>query len=388
MRKIAVFTGTRAEYGLLYWVIKELAESPEVDLQLYVGGMHLSHEFGYTMEQIVSDGFRVTESLDFLLSSDTAVAICKSMGLATISAAEALSRHKPDILVLLGDRFECLAVAQAAMVMRIPIAHIHGGESTEGLIDEAVRHSITKMSHLHFTATEFYRQRVIQLGEHPKNVINSGAPGVDNVIRLPLLQRNELTDAIGFDLDGPYVLVTYHPVTLVSGGEPAALEALLEELKRYPNYKVVACYPNADTDGRRLIEILKRYENTEPDRVYLVRSLGQLRYLSLLKHCEAVLGNSSSGLIEAPAAGVPTLNIGKRQQGRITGATVLSCDANRTSISAGLVKVLSKEFKIDCANARNPYGGGDSSRVIVDKLISHKLEGLIEKSFYDLGNKS
>lgn len=387
MRRISVFTGTRAEYGLLYWIMRGLEESTEVDFQLYVGGMHLSHEFGHTVDQIEDDGFQITERLEFLISSDSAVAICKSMGLGVITSAEVLARHQPDLLVILGDRFEALAIAQAAMVLRIPIAHIHGGETTEGLIDEAVRHSITKMSQLHFTATELYRQRVIQLGEQPNKVINSGAPGVDNIVRLPLLQRHELTDTIGFNLDAPYVLVTYHPVTLVSGGASESLEYLLEELNFYPDYKVVVSYPNADTDGRRLIEILKKYKDAAPDRIYLVHSLGQLRYLSILKHCAAVLGNSSSGLIEAPAVGVPTLNIGKRQQGRISGSTVINCDADRASISIGLNKVLSAEFKKTCQNASNPYGVGDASKVIVDELISHKLDSLVEKSFYDLGSK-
>lgn len=384
MRKIAVFTGTRAEYGLLYWVMRGLQESAEVNCQIFVGGMHLSQEFGYTVDQIENDGFQITDRFEFLLSSDSAVAVCKSMGLALISAAEAFSRHKPELLVLLGDRFESLAVAQAAMISRIPIAHIHGGETTEGLIDEAVRHSITKMAHLHFTAAEPYRQRVIQLGEQPDKVFNSGAPGIDSIVRLPLLKREQLSDAIGFKLENAYFLVTYHPVTLISGGVSEALENLLAELDRYPNYQVVVSYPNADTDGRHLIEILKAYRDAQPNRVHLVRSLGQLRYLSLLKHCKAVLGNSSSGLIEAPTFGVPTLNIGERQKGRLSGDTVLNCDSTRISILNGLKKILSPEFLEASTEAVNPYGIGAASRMIVDELISHDLEGLVEKSFHDL----
>lgn len=384
MRKIAVFTGTRAEYGLLYWVMRGLEESTKVNFQLFVGGMHLSPEFGHTIDQIENDGFQITDRFEFLLSSDSAVAVCKSMSLALISAAEAFARHKPDLLVLLGDRFESLAIAQAAMVSRIPIAHIHGGEITEGLIDEAVRHSITKMAHLHFTAAEPYRQRVIQLGEQPEKVFNSGAPGIDSIVKLPLLKREQLSDAIGFNLENPYFLLTYHPVTLVGGGDSEALENLLAGLDRYPNFQVVVSYPNADTDGRRLIKILKTYRDTQPNRVHLVHSLGQLRYLSLLKYCKAILGNSSSGLIEAPTFGVPTLNIGKRQKGRLSGDTVLNCNSTRISILNGLEKILSSEFMDTSAKAVNPYGIGAASKMIVDELISHDLAGLVDKSFYDL----
>ena len=387
MRKIAVFTGTRAEYGLLYWIIKELNDSEEIELQLFVGGMHLVSEFGHTVAQIEQDGFQITDRWEFLLSSDSPVGLSKSMGLAMISAAESFARHKPDLLVVLGDRFEALAVAQAAMVSRVPIAHIHGGEKTEGLIDEAIRHSITKMAHLHFTATEPYRGRVIQLGERPEKVFNFGAPGIDSAVRLELLSRSELAKAIEFDLARPYFLLTYHPVTLKSGGAWETLENLLSALNEYPGYQIVASYPNADTDGRRLIQILNSYANSYPDRVCLVHSLGQVRYLSLLKHCSAVIGNSSSGLIEAPTFGVPTLNIGSRQRGRLSGASVLHCEESADSISTGLRVILSSEFRSICKNSKNPYGVGDASKSIVNELLSHDLNGLIEKTFYDFGEE-
>lgn len=385
MRKIAVFTGTRAEYGLLYWIIKYLNDSDDIDLQLLVGGMHLSPEFGYTVKQIEEDGFSVTERLEFLLSSDSAVAISKSMGLAIMTAAEAFERQKPDLLVLLGDRFESLAIAQAAMLARIPIAHIHGGETTEGLIDEAIRHSITKMSHLHFTATEEYRNRVIQLGENPKHVFNVGAPGIDSIVQLRLLSKSELEDSINFSLDKPYFVITYHPVTLKEGGGHSALDSLLETLDLYPDYKAIISYPNADTDGRHLIKILDAYRDKNSDKVLLVRSLGQLRYLSALKHCVAVIGNSSSGLIEAPTFGVPTLNIGDRQKGRISGKTVVNCGESKKEIESGFKRILDPDFQTFCTMEENPYGLGNSSEKIVDKLITYPLEGLLGKSFYDIG---
>ncbi|MBO1519715.1 UDP-N-acetylglucosamine 2-epimerase [Oceanisphaera pacifica] len=384
MRKIAVFTGTRAEYGLLYWIIKALNESKQAQLQLLVGGMHLSPEFGYTISQIEKDDFPIAERMEFLLSSDSPVAISKSMGLALIGAAEALQRHQPDLVVILGDRFESMAVAQAAMVAQIPIAHLHGGEKTEGLIDEAVRHSITKMAHLHFTATEEYRQRVIQLGEQPHRVFNFGAPGIDSIVRLPLLARAELSNAINFKLDRPYFLVTYHPVTLASDGAAGSLKNLLAVLDAYPNHQVIISYPNADTNGRQLIEILEAYRDKHPQRVHLVQSLGQLRYLSVMKHCEAVLGNSSSGLIEAPTFGIPTLNIGNRQKGRLSGKTIVHCEESRNAIKTAMELIMDPYFKKCCRQAENPYGKGNSSEKIVERILVHPLKGIVSKSFFDM----
>ena len=387
MRKIAVFTGTRAEYGLLYWVIKGLQLEKDVDLQLFVGGMHLSREFGFTVKQIEADGFNITERLDFLLSSDSLEAIAKSMALALISASEAFNRHRPDLLVILGDRSEAMAIAQAAMILRVPIAHIHGGETTEGLTDEAVRHSISKMAHLHFTATESYRKRVIQLGEHPNRVFNFGAPGIDSIKQLKLLDLEELSTELAFKLDKPYFVVTFHPVTLMDGGDVGALINLISALNDYPNYKVLMSYPNADAENGELIRILDNFYHNNKDRVLLFRSLGQLRYLSALKHCKAVLGNSSSGLIEAPSFAIPTLNIGDRQKGRLSGATVVSCDSSQISIAEGLNTILSSEFTEVCRRGENPYGTGNSSVKIVSKLLSYPLDGLLKKEFYDLSDE-
>lgn len=384
MRKIAVFTGTRAEYGLLYWVIKGLHESAEVELQLYAGGMHLSPEFGYTINQIEKDGFPVVERMEFLLSSDSPVGITKSMGLALINSAEVLDRNKPDLIVLLGDRFESMTVAQAAMVACIPVAHIHGGEKTEGLIDEAVRHSITKMSHLHFAATEAYQKRIQQLGEQPERIFNFGAPGIDSIVNLQLLKREELSDALNFSLEKPFFMVTYHPVTLEVDGASDSLVNLLKVLDDYPNHQLIITYPNADTHGRKLIEILDEYHNIHPERVLLTRSLGQLRYLSAMKYCDAVIGNSSSGLIETPTFNVPTVNIGNRQKGRISGETVLHCNESLESIRDTICRAVSVDFTKSCETSVNPYGIGNSSERIVDQLINYPLEGIVNKKFYDL----
>lgn len=385
MRKIAVFTGTRAEYGLLYWIIKALQESSSVELQLLVGGMHLSPEFGSTINQIKDDGFKITEKMEFLLSSDTEVGVTKSMGLALLSAAEVLDRQKPDLLVLLGDRFEALAVSLAAMINRTPIAHIHGGESTEGAIDEAARHSITKMSHLHFPATEIYKKRIIQLGEQPHRVFNFGAPGIDNIKKLELIERSCISPAVGFDLQDKYFLVTYHPVTLDAEGALHSLLNLLDVLDEYPDYSLVITYPNADTHGRKLIDALERYKSQNSHRVLLAQSLGQLRYLSLMKYCEAVIGNSSSGLIEAPTFKVPTVNIGNRQKGRVHGDTVINCGESKEEIEDAMSVALSKEFKERCKVSTNPYGEGEASERIVEKLIYADLDNIIYKSFYDFG---
>lgn len=387
MRKIAVFTSTRAEYGLLYWIIKGLQEENNIDLQLFVGGMHLSEKFGFTAKQIEADGFDITERLDFLQSYDSPKSITKSMSLAMIQASEAFNIHKPDLLVILGDRSEAMAIAQSAMILRIPIAHIHGGETTEGAIDEAARHSITKMAHLHFTATESYRKRVIQLGEHPNRVFNFGAPGIDSINQLKLLNLEELSAELGFELNKPYFVVTFHPVTLINNGDSDALINLISVLSHYPDYKILVTYPNADTDHDEFIGILENFFQNNKGRVLLSRSLGQLKYLSALKYSTAVLGNSSSGLIEAPSFGVPSLNIGDRQKGRLAGTTVLSCATSQSTISEGLKKILSSEFMEVCSKSENPYGKGNSSLKIVSKLVSFPLKGLIKKQFYDLDDE-
>ena len=383
MRKIAVFTGTRAEYGLLYWIIKGLNETVDIELLLYVGGSHLSQKYGNTVRYIEEDGFRISERLDFLDSSDTPTGIAKSMSSALVLAAEAFQRDKPDLLVVLGDRFEVMAICQAAMLRCMPIAHIHGGETTEGVIDEAVRHSITKMSHLHFTSTDVYRNRVIQLGESPERVFNVGAPGIDGIMSLKLLDREALTGSLDFDVTGPFIVVTYHPVTLSKDGAVLALENLLCVLATYTDFKFIVTYPNADTHNQGLINALDVFKEKYCDQVLLVRSLGHLRYLSLLKYCEAVIGNSSSGLIEAPAFHKPTVNIGCRQKGRIRGVTVIDSDEDILSITNSLVRAMSDEFRNECLSGQNPYGLGGSSRKILDTIKNISLDDLLMKKFHD-----
>ena len=384
MRRVAVFTGTRAEYGLLYWIIKGLNESVSVDLQLYVGGTHLSADFGNTVQKIEEDGFPIIDRLYSLVSSDTPTGIAKSMGLALVAASKAFERNKPDLLVVLGDRFEVMAICQAAMLSCVPIAHIHGGEITEGLIDEAVRHSITKMSHLHFTATQAYRERVIQLGERPELVFNVGAPGIDNIKALDLLDRKSLTYALNFNVMGPFFVVTYHPVTLEKDGALNALKNLLAVLSTFTEFKFIITYPNADTHNRGLIDALEKFKEQHCDQVLLVHSLGQLRYLSAIKHCELVIGNSSSGLIEVPSFKKPTVNIGRRQGGRIFGDTVINCDESISSIAEAVSTAMSCKFINKCLVAKNPYGDGGSSKLILDIVETMPLNDLIIKKFNDI----
>jgi UDP-hydrolysing UDP-N-acetyl-D-glucosamine 2-epimerase len=383
MKKIAVFTGTRAEYCLLYGLIKEL-ESAEVDIQLFVGGMHLSPEFGYTVEQIANDGFVINEKLEFLLSSDTAVGITKSLGLALISAAEVLERNQPDIIVVLGDRYESFALAQAAMIAQISVAHIHGGELTEGLIDDPIRHSMTKLANIHFTSTETYRKRVIQLGEQPSCVFNVGAPGLDNIRVLKPMNRSELTASIGFDLCKDFILVTYHPVTLSADGAQKALQNLLTALDDYPEYNIIITYPNADTFGRQLLKLLQKYHSSQAERVLLSPSLGQQRYLSVMKLATLVIGNSSSGIIEAPSVYVATVNVGDRQKGRVAADSVLHCNESYPEIANCMKKALSESHQKLCVTVKNPYGDGKSSKRIVSKLLSYIPIKNRYKTFYDI----
>ena len=377
MRKIAVFTGTRAEYGLLYWLLKDIQTDSALELQLLVSAMHLSPEFGMTYQQIEADGFIITEKVEMLLSSDSAVGTAKSIGLGVIGFADALARMKPDALIILGDRFEALAVAQAAMILRIPIAHIHGGEITEGAYDDAIRHAITKLSLLHFTSTETHRSRVIQLGESPSRVHNVGAVGLDHLARSNLMSISTLATSLEFKLKQPYVLVTYHPVTLASEPAEASFLNLLAALDEFPEFQVIVTYPNADDGGRAIIPLLEAYAKKQPQRVLAIPSLGQLRYLSAVKHAAAVVGNSSSGIIEVPSFEVPTVNIGERQRGRLAAESVFSCAADTGSI----VSTLSLALDADLSQVSNPYGKGNASGAILEHL---KLADLTEvKTFYD-----
>lgn len=383
-RKICVVTGTRAEYGLLYWLMKEIQEDPDLELQLVVTGMHLSPEFGLTYRVIEEDGFVIDEKVEMLLSSDTPVGIATSMGLGTIGFAGAFDRLKPDIVVLLGDRFEILAAAQAALVARIPIAHLHGGETTEGAIDEAIRHSVTKMSHLHFVSTDAYRKRVIQLGEHPDRVFHVGAIGLDNIRKLPLLSREELEESIGFQLRSLNFLVTYHPVTLNRMGSEAAMRELLAALDRFPEATVIFTKPNADTDGRIISRMIDEYVQQNPERCRAYTSLGQVRYLSAVKHVDVVIGNSSSGILEVPAFKKPTVNIGDRQRGRLRPTSVIDCAETAEEIAWAIEKALSPEFRGQLENMTSPYGDEYVSGKAKEILKRADLQNILFKGFYDL----
>lgn len=382
MKKITVFTGTRAEYGLLYWLLKDIQNDPELSLQLLVSGMHLSPEFGETYHQIEKDGFKIDEKIEILLSSDSAVGTAKSMGLGVLGFADALSRLAPDTLVILGDRFEALAAAQTAMILRIPVVHLHGGEITEGAYDDAIRHAITKLSYLHATSTEEYRQRVIQLGETPERVFNVGAIGLDHLNRGCFMSLEDLATSLSFPLNQPYLVVTYHPVTLADEDPVVSFNALLEALDKYPEVQVILTYPNADDGGRRIIPLLEAYAAKQPLRVLAIPSLGQARYLSAIKYASAVVGNSSSGIIEVPSLDVPTVNIGMRQKGRLAAKSVLDCQANAPEICNALNIALSRSYKKDDEIVDNPYGRGDASRQVLS--IIKNLNFTSVKSFYDM----
>lgn len=377
-KKVAVFTGTRAEYGLLYWLLHDIKADAELQLQLIVSGSHLSPEFGLTYRQIEADGFVINEKIDMLLSSDTAAATVKSMGIALLGLADALQRLQPDVLVLLGDRYEALAAAQAAMLMKVPVLHLHGGEITEGATDDAIRHAITKLSYLHGTATEAYRQRVIQLGESPQRVVNVGALGLEQLHRSSLLTKQQLMDELNFDLTKPYVVVTYHPVTLADEPAQQSFAALLDALEQFPEQRIIITYPNADEGGRSIMNLLQNYAAARPERVLAVASLGHLRYLSAVKYATAVIGNSSSGIIEVPSLGVPTVNIGHRQQGRLCAASVIHCDATQAVIAAAIKQALAARP----GSNDNPYDTGNSSQRIISMLKQLHFNPV--KTFYDL----
>jgi UDP-N-acetylglucosamine 2-epimerase (non-hydrolysing)/GDP/UDP-N,N'-diacetylbacillosamine 2-epimerase (hydrolysing) len=384
-RKICVVTGTRAEYGSLYWLLREIQADDALQLQLAVTGMHLSPEFGLTIRDIEADGFAVDERVEMLLSSDTPVGIAKSVGIGVIGFADAFARLQPDVVVVLGDRFEILAAAQAALVARIPIAHLHGGETTEGVFDEAIRHSITKMAHLHFVAAEPYRRRVIQLGEAPSRVWNVGAPGLDHLRRTRLLDRAAFEHAIDFDLGEPTFLVTYHPATLSERSPGEAARELLRALDRFASARILFTKTNADTGGRVINEMIDAYVAEHSERARAFTSLGQQRYLSALNLVNLVIGNSSSGVIEAPAFNVPTVNIGPRQQGRLRAVSVVDCSVDADDIATAIERALSNEFKASLQDMKLPYGQGDTAQKIASVLRESILgEGLLMKRFFDV----
>ena len=383
-RRICVVTGTRAEYGLLRWVIDGIAKSTVLELQLIATGMHLSPEFGLTVQEIEADGHRIDRMVEMLLSSDTPVGITKSMGLGMIGFADALAELQPDLLLVLGDRFEIFAAASAALIARIPIAHIHGGELTEGAFDDAIRHSITKMAHLHFVAAEEYRQRVIQMGEHPDRVFLVGSLGVDAIKRLKLLSREELEESLDFKLGPHNLLITFHPVTLEKNTSAYQMGELLAALDELEDTHLIFTMPNADTDGRVLIQMIHEFCSTRP-HAKAFTSLGQLRYFSCIQHVDGVVGNSSSGLVEVPSFKKGTVNIGDRQKGRLRAASVLDCNPTRASIQQALTTLFSENFIKTLPSITYPYGHDKSTDAIVSHLASAKNISLTtHKSFYSL----
>jgi GDP/UDP-N,N'-diacetylbacillosamine 2-epimerase (hydrolysing) len=383
-RKICVYTSTRAEYGLLRSVMQEIQATEPLQLQILASGMHLSPEFGMTIQEIQTDGFEPDETMGILLSSDTPAAICKSMGLAMIGYGEAIERLKPDMVLLLGDRFETFCMAAAAQVCRVPLAHIHGGETTEGAIDEAFRHSITKMSHLHFASCEVYRQRIIQLGEAPDRVFNVGALGVENIRRMSLMERSELAEAIGFNLEKPYFLVTFHPVTLEKDTSKGQFQSLLAALDTFPEFNIIFTKANADTDGRIINRLIDEYAQKRPERCLAVTSLGVHRYLSAMKYATAVIGNSSSGIVEAPSLKIPTVNIGDRQKGRVRAGSVIDCEPSAASIQAAISEGMAPKFQGELKDAENPYEKAGTSCEIVSVIAALDPAGLLKKRFYNI----
>lgn len=386
MKRIGIMTGTRAEYGLLKSLMQEINKDNDLELYLIVSGMHLSPEFGMTYKEIEEDGFEINAKVEMLLSSDSPAGISKSIGLGVIGFADEFQRADLDMLILLGDRYEALSAAICAMVMRIPIAHLHGGELTEGAIDEGIRHSITKMSYLHFTSTEEYRRRVIQLGENPERVFCVGALGVENIKKINLMTKEELEKSIHFEIDENTVVVTYHPVTLENNTVEEQFLNLLKVLDRNPKIRMIFTKANADTNGRIVNELIDKYAAQNSERACAFMSLGQKRYLSALKYCRIVIGNSSSGIIEAPSFGKPIINIGDRQKGRICADSVINCGYTQQEIQQAMETALTKEFENKASNCRNPYEKENTAAniisVIKDYLLNDKIK--LKKGFYDI----
>lgn len=387
-RKIAIVTGTRAEYGLLYWIIKDLHEDENVELQLIVTGMHLSPEFGLTVKEIEKDGFPIADKVEMLISSDTETAIATSMGLGMIGFAKAYERLLPDILLVLGDRFEILSAVATSVPFRIPVAHISGGESTEGAIDEPIRHAVTKMSHIHFASTERYRKRIIQMGEQPDRVFCLGAPSIDNINKLKFFNKDDLYRELDIPSDKKVGVVTYHPVTLENNTSESQILLLIEVLREFTDIYWVFTMPNADTYGRAIAEKVKHFTQEYAERSKLVFSLGSLRYLSLLKNAQLMIGNSSSGLIEAPSFELPVVNMGDRQKGRVRTDNVIDVPVLKAeTIRNAINKAISTKFRDSLKGLKNPYGAGGASEQIVEKLKTIPLgELLLKKRFHDLPN--
>ena len=383
-RKVCIVTGSRAEYGLLYHLMKEIEAVPDLELQIIATGMHLSPEFGLTYKEIEKDGFKIDEKIDILNSSDTSLAISKSTGLGIGGFGEAFKKLTPDLVIVLGDRYEIFSACIAAMFAKIPIGHIHGGETTEGAFDEAIRHSITKMAWWHFVAADEYRKRIIQLGEHPERVFLVGGMGVDSIKKTNLLDKKELQASINFEFGEKSLLVTFHPVTLENNTSEKQFKELLLTLKDLNDTRVIFTKSNADTNGRIINKLIDEYVSENPRQAVAFISMGQLRYLSCMQFVDAVVGNSSSGLLEAPTFRVGTINIGDRQKGRLMAESVINCEPTKESINKAIQTLYSKEFQKNLKKVQNPYGDGNATENIMSIISNKPLPTEIKKGFHDL----
>ncbi|MCD6331960.1 MAG: UDP-N-acetylglucosamine 2-epimerase (hydrolyzing) [Bacteroidales bacterium] len=384
MHKICVVTTTRAEYGLLYWLMRSIREDPGFTLQLVVTGTHLSSDFGSTIDRIREDGFTVDRSFDMQLHGDQPMDITHSLSIALEGFGSAFTALAPDLIILPGDRFEVVGAALAANIASIPVAHLHGGELTFGAMDDAFRHAITKLSHLHFTATESYRKRVIQMGEDPRRVFHVGATGLDSINRLNLLSKSQLEEDTGFIFGLKNLLVTYHPETLSTSSPGRQIDTLTGALETFQDIHFIITYPNADPGHQEIINTLESFASNHPKRVLMVKSLGQLRYLSFMKWVDGVVGNSSSGIIEAPSLHTGTVNIGRRQEGRVRANSVIDCECEQSAIIKAIQKLFSPSFKNSLQEVKNPYGNGHSTEKIIRELKKTDLQKLRIKRFYDL----
>ncbi len=384
MRKICIFTSTRADWGLLRGVARRIHENQDLELQILASGSHLSEQFGMTIDEINLDQLRVNERVPILEFDDSSHGVCQSMGLAMSRYSDSLSRLKPDILLVLGDRYETFCIAAVAQVHRIAVAHIHGGETTEGAVDEAFRHSITKMSVLHFPVCEEYRNRIVQLGESPAVVHDVGALGVETIRKAQLMDRPVLEESLRFHLDAPFFLVTFHPVTLESATAGEQFGNLLAALDTYPDFKILLTYANADTDGSHINQQIESYGAKQPERCLAVSSLGLQRYLSAMNLCAVVIGNSSSGILEAPAFRKPTVNIGDRQKGRVRAESVIDCASDTESIVNAIEVAIDAEFNRRIQEMSLPFEKPDTAEHIVTHLLEADLGNSIKKSFYNM----
>lgn len=386
-RKIAVVTGSRAEYGLFYWLLKAIQEDSELELQLVVTAMHLSPECGLTVDRIIEDGFKVSKRVELLLSSDSKVGISKSVGLGVIGFADAFADLQPDVVVVLGDRYEILAAAQAAMLASIPIAHIHGGETSQGAVDEGIRHSISKMSQIHFVAANSYRNRLIQMGEDPNSIFNFGGPGLDHISKTKIYGKEELEKILDYKFGKINFVVTFHPATLASADPGSEVQELLKALSMFPEAKVIFTYPNREVDSNKIIEKIEDYLRENPGKGMCVISMGFQKYLSAVANSDVVIGNSSSGLIEVPFLKTSTVNIGLRQKGRLQAKSVFSCNADANSIADSISKAMDFNDFDDGDLSPYSYGFGESSNVIKEKLKTINISGILIKKFYDFNEE-